>query len=213
MVPRLNFPGWSAFEHPSQDALAAMLTVYGRLAEVEAAFDRLLEVEGVMGPQGNVDGQPYDSLLARSLYCFGVVTYMRCFTTGKRPTLRIEDVEGVTRRQLQLHASMRQLRNQHLAHAVCEEEAAHIYLVHSERHGRIASFHVLNAVLSSGGVGEARRMVSLVRMVRKHVQRRICKLGDDVAKDFFGPTATWRKLSSWPPLSSRTTNPSRRNDA
>lgn len=213
MVPRLNIPGWSTFEHPSQDALAAILTVDGRLAEVEAAFDRLLEVERVMGPQGNVDGQSYDSLLGRSLYCFGVVTYVRCFNIGKRPTLRIEDVEGVTARQLQLHDSMRQRRNQHLAHAVSDEEAAHIYLVHSERHGRIASFHVLNAVLSSGGVGEARRMVLLVRRVRKHVQMRICKLGDEVAKSFFGPKATWRKLSSWPPPSLRTTNPSRRNDA
>jgi hypothetical protein len=202
MVPRLNIPGWSAIEHPSQDRLAAMLTVDGRLAEVEAAFERLIEVLRVMGPRGNADGQSYDALMGRSLYCFAVVTYVRCFNTGKRPALKIADVEGVTPRQLKLHDLMRQIRNQHLAHAVSEEEAAHIYMVQSAQDGRPTGFHVLNAVLSSGGLEEARKMVSLVRKVRKHVQRRIRALGDDVAKAFFGPRASWRKLSSWPPARS-----------
>ncbi|RYX80152.1 hypothetical protein EON83_29855 [bacterium] len=199
MVPRFSLPQWFDFKHPSKEALAELSILDGRLVEVEQALERLLPALGHLTPVGKSGGDKFDALLVRSLYCFAVVTYIRCFNSGKRLTLKISEIKGLTQNQLIFHERLRGIRNQHLAHAVSEEEAAHIYVIADAGTKCPIGFRVQNGVLASDGERDVKRMIALVKKVRKHVHMRSFQFGDEIAKAVFGPKAKWKKLSNWPP--------------
>jgi hypothetical protein len=201
MVPRLILSHWFDFKHPEKDVLADLSIIDGRLAEVEQALERLFLALGHLTPIETPGDHAFDAVLVRSLYCFAVVTYIRCFNSGKRLTLRISDIEGLTQSQVNIHERLRGIRNQHLAHAVSAEEVAHIYVVTAVGTGNPIGFHVQNGVLASDGERDVERMLALVKKVRKHVHKRAFKLGDEIARAVLGPKARWKKLSNWPPQS------------
>jgi hypothetical protein len=197
MVPRLRFSGFREFKHPRQAELSELLTLEGRLSEVAQALGALETTLGKMSPVGSgLNREPYDSLSVRSLYCFAVVTYIRCFTTGRRQTLEIANVPRIGKRQLELHRRIRAVRNQHLAHAVVWEEAAHVYLRVAEDDNKPYAFHVIQAVLASDGPEEIRKFRALVARVRAHVLTRVAAIGNEVARDIFGPKAKWSELAN-----------------
>lgn len=195
-MPKRDFlPRLQPFHHPRERELARWITLDGRLSEVEASLEVLLTKLDAMpsGPAHVKDGGP--SILVRSLYCFAVVTYVRCFNKGRRLQLKIQDIPGLGRRQVELHNELVAVRNQHLAHAVSNEEEAYIFLLRDKGEVELKGFHVLHSVLASDSPATIRRFIALVKRVRKHVFATVCEVGDEVARTFFSQRAKWKNLA------------------
>lgn len=189
------FPRLQPFYHPRERDLARWITLDGRLSEVEASLALLLTNLDVMpsGPTHVKDGGP--SILVRSLYCFAVVTYVRCFNTGRRLQLKIQDIPGLGRRQIELHNELVAVRNRHLAHAVSNEEEAYIFLLREKGKVELKGFHVFHSVLASDSPATIRRFIALVKRVRRFVYATVCQVGDEVARTYFSERAKWKNLA------------------
>ena len=189
------FPRLQPFRHPRERELARWITMDGRLSEVEASLELLLTNLDAMppGPTHVKDGGP--SILVRSLYCFAVITYVRCFNKGRRLQLKIQDIPGLGRRQVELHGELVAVRNQHLAHAVSNEEEAYIFLRRDKGKVELKGFHVLHTVLASDNSAKIRRFIALVKRVRRYVFATVCQVGDEVARTFFSQRAKWKNLA------------------
>jgi hypothetical protein len=184
------------FQHKRKAELEAWLVTEARLNEV---CEALAELKSIMAanPRTAVSPplQPGFALRIRSLYCFAAITYIRCFSTGRRASLSIAEVQNLTPRNRALHESVRLMRNQHLAHAVADNEGSYVYL-HAKPHEKSPSrFNVINVVLVSGNLAEIRQFLSLVKKVRTFVRTQAEHAGNEVARSVFGSRATWAKLS------------------
>jgi hypothetical protein len=58
-----------------------------------------------------------------------VIRYCRCFTSGSRAKLRIEDLVSATTAEIELHTYMRGVRDWHIAHPVNQQEVHAVHLI------------------------------------------------------------------------------------
>ena len=181
------------FSHPRKAEIEELLITDGRLQEVEDALKQFLKLAANRKRQWETFTP--ESLYDRSLYCFAVITYSRCFASGRRKKLEIGDVGNLTDRDRELHESIRRLRNQYFAHAVADEEGAHVFLSTKPTEDKLSGFTVMHVVLVGDNNTTARRFLSLVRKIRAYLAKRISNVGDEMAKVFFGKSATWRKCA------------------
>jgi hypothetical protein len=166
-----------------------------RLSEVLESLGQVLQIlvrNGSRRREVAVDAK--DIRLVRALYCFAVVTYMRCFTTGRRESLTIEEVRAVTPRDLALHEKIRRLRNKHFAHAVDDEEGATVLVVKKDAASRVVGFHIFSVVLASDTAPEVRRFMVLARKVARHASRNETVAGNALAAAVFGKGKRWKEL-------------------
>lgn len=193
-MPRHQSPKPAAllFEHQLKPELERWLILAARLKEVCQALTSVTELL-VRGGSRRTEialGER-DIQLVRSLYCFAVITYIRCFATGRRRGLNISDVRGLSPQNLETHEDVRTLRNHHFAHPVADEEEALVLIVRP--HGsRRAGFRVFDTVLASSSSSDVRRFASLVRKVARHVELKEHLTGDALAQAIFGAQARWR---------------------
>lgn len=182
------------FSHKRKGELEGWLMIDGRLDEVCEALDALTVILRDWSRQ--TVSPPLAEGVAiqiRSLYCFAAITYIRCFSSGRRPRLDIAQVRTVTAKDRELHEDIRTMRNQYLAHAVADEEGAHVYLHAKPEERKPTGFLVLAVALASDGRPAIRRFAALSRKVRAFVRRCVASAGNDIARAFLGPGATWAK--------------------
>lgn len=188
---RITKPRALGFEHPLKAPLERWLLLSNRLAEVGESLVQLDELfSGAKKHRKDIDMPSEAVRQIRPLYCFAVVTYVRCFGGGRRQPLQISDVPQLTVRDLQTHEDVRTLRNHHFAHAVLDEEGAHIIAIPPQA-GLKGGFVVHDIVLASAGAKDIRAFLKLVRKVRRFVKSKGAQAGDDLARAIFGPGATW----------------------
>jgi hypothetical protein len=188
-----------SFEHRLKPELERWLILAARLKEVREALSfvtELLAKGSSRRKEIELDGK--DIQLVRGLYCFAVVTYIRCFATGRRRGLNIADVNGLTPIDLETHAAIHMLRNRHFAHPVADEEGASVLIVQS-RGSRHAGFAVFNVVLASSSSGDVRRFTALVRKVARYVELKENAAGDALAQATFGRQARRKQRCLTPP--------------
>lgn len=181
------------FTHHRKAEVEELLITDGRLEEVQDALRQFLKL--VPNREQHWESEQPDSLYPRSLYCFAAITYARCFASGRRKKLEIDDIVSLTQKDRELHESVRRLRNQYFAHAVADEEGAHVLLYAKPGEKDPSGFTVMQVVLMGDSNSTARRFLSLVGKIRKHVQLRIADAGDEIAKAHFGASATWQKYA------------------
>jgi hypothetical protein len=58
-----------------------------------------------------------------------VIRYCRCFTSGNRTKLRIEDLISARTEEIELHNYMRGVRDWHIAHPVNQQEVHAVHLI------------------------------------------------------------------------------------
>ncbi len=69
-----------------------------------------------------------DYTLMDALATAAVIRYCRCFATGVRSTLSIEDLPELTDEERELHQYLVNTRNKHIAHAVNQMETQGVFL-------------------------------------------------------------------------------------
>jgi hypothetical protein len=182
------------FTHPRKPALEELLLIDHNLEEVVRSIEELLSVLGRRKVSASITTS--QSITARSLYCFAAISYMRCFAPGYRTRLEISKIPHLSFLDRRLHDNIRAIRNKYLAHAInSDHEGTHLFLVAPNRNAEATHFTILNAILVSDSRATLGRFIRLVGKVRKYIQTRVTTLGNEVARDVFGPRATWRKLS------------------
>lgn len=176
------------FSHKRKGELEDWLTIEGRLDEVCEALDALTVIlrdwfrQTVSPPLA--EGV---AVQIRSLYCFAAITYIRCFSSGRRPRLDIAQVRTVTAKDRELHEDIRTMRNQYLAHAVADEEGAHVYLHAKPEERKPTGFLVLAVALASDGRPAIRRFAALSRKVRAFVRMCVASPAHSWARELLGP--------------------------
>lgn len=94
---------------PSAKALADAALIDQDLQFVVACCDRVLADEAA---------ERSDALVERALWRAAIVAYVRCFSTGQRGSLGVEDVQGLPLEGAgEFHEHIRQMRNKHVAHS------------------------------------------------------------------------------------------------
>jgi hypothetical protein len=179
--------------HALRVPLENWLILGSRLREIEEVLDRLVSIYAAAGKKRPILDVPAEKgALMRPLYCFAVVTYVRCFGGGRRPPLRIDDVPRLTARNRQAHDEASRLRNKHFAHAVADEEGAQILAIPPQGIHK-AGFAVHEVTLSSPNLVGLREFLGLVRKVRRFAKRKEHEVGNVLAKAILGPSSTWTK--------------------
>lgn len=181
------------FDDHDKPELERWLVLEHRLCEVEEA---LRQVHRNLGKSRKSRRNVSDSgISTRSNYCFAAVTYMRCFSAGRHRHLSIDSIPGLTAKNAETHSHVRELRNKFFAHAVADQEGEDVYL-HSPSVGEpINGFGVMSIVMLCDSKQGVRSFINLVSRVRKHVLAQSELVGDKIASRFFGPGASWQKLS------------------
>jgi len=94
-----------------------------------------------------------DALLVDALSVSAIVRYCRCFTTGRRARLRIDQLPSATGADVNFHARLRGTRDWHISHPVNQQEAHALYLIIDESPGA-----------TTGAVGISSRATSQISL-------------------------------------------------
>jgi len=97
--------------------------IHGWLEDMHAAKDFAAALH-LMLESDNDDPVVIDALSTATL-----VRYSRCFTTGARERLRIEQLETAEPNDIDLHERLRGVRDWHVAHPVNRQEVHAVYLI------------------------------------------------------------------------------------
>jgi hypothetical protein len=180
------------FVHGLKTPLEQWLILGARLKEVGRAVADVVDIYSGTGKGRDLKVSNDKVALVRPLYCFSVVTYIRCFGGGRRPPLKIEEIPQLTARDRKTHEEASRLRNKHYAHAVADEEGASILITQSQ--GALKSgFVTYDVTIATPNVAEVRAFLSLVRKVSRFVLRKEHESGNALAQAVIGPKATWTK--------------------
>ena len=73
-----------------------------------------------------------DNTLAEALLAAAVIRYCRCFTTGNRSRLTIEQLSTATPSEITLHKQMQGVRDWHIAHPINRQEVHAVHIIVDE---------------------------------------------------------------------------------
>lgn len=99
-----------------------------------------------------------DILLLDALSTAAVVRYCRCFTSGVRARLSIDDLPTATSVEIELHMHIKGVRDRHVSHAVNEQEVHGLFVIlDGSPHARtgaigVSSFSSVDLPLQPGDV-------------------------------------------------------------
>jgi hypothetical protein len=169
------------FDHPKAKELA---DVIGLRSDLETARDclRLL-----IGPPASLGGS---SLLSRALYTQALVSYVRCFASGRRKWLRREFFAD--RPDLGVrHDEDKEARDKHVAHSVDEREHVSIVVAAENPDAPAEGISVRSWFLVGEGPDDLRKFLELVEHVESHLAAEEKRLGDEIAELVLGSGSTW----------------------
>jgi hypothetical protein len=72
---------------------------------------------------------PRDHVLMEALGIAALIRYCRCFTSGSRSKLIIDDLASATSEEIELHDYLRGVRDWHIAHPVNKQEVHAVHLI------------------------------------------------------------------------------------
>lgn len=97
--------------------------IHGWLEDIHAAHDmatRLLHESRAENP---------DPVLLDALTTATIVRYSRCFTSGIRKRLSINELADASPEEIEIHEKILTIRNRHIAHPVNEQEVHALYVI------------------------------------------------------------------------------------
>ncbi len=186
------------FEHPRKEFLQELLSVAHSL---EGAADAVAFLKS-RAQRGKIRKAKDESefLIEISVYWYAVMSYMRCFTTGRHSRLDINAISKVTKAQREFHQSLREVRNKYIAHPTGHPFEGAMILLHatteSEHPNRFVSFHAKLSGETGRNLGIFARLLDCVL---NHVHAQIEKVGDEIAVQYLGQDATWKSAGGWKP--------------
>jgi hypothetical protein len=97
----------------------------GQFVDMQSAFACLSRLNAL------AQEQTKDGELIEAIFISALVRYCRCFTSGNRRKLHIEDLETATLEEIGVHQHIRGTRDWHIAHPVNRQETHAVHLITS----------------------------------------------------------------------------------
>jgi hypothetical protein len=174
------------FKHPKREALADMLSIEWDLERCANSLKLLL---------GPPEFAMESSTLAHALYTQALVSYVRCFSSGRRRALK-KSVFSDRPELSELHDRLKTIRDRHLSHPVDKLELCGVYVAATSENSSALGIGVEHWFFFSSGPKELKQFIRLVRFVRKNVKEEIQSIGDEIARDIMGSKYTWRRANN-----------------
>jgi hypothetical protein len=96
--------------------------LHGIYRDLEFVINSVNYLIGLLNRRSSEQGQPVSvgegSYVERALYTAALVTYIRCFTSGKRQLLNPSIFSGEAEYLLEIHNYYKETRDKHIAHSV-----------------------------------------------------------------------------------------------
>ena len=171
------------FEHRHKDRLEDLQMIRSDLA-------RAIEcVRILVGPPPLHKHAP---VFAMALQTQALVSYVRCFSTGRRAALN-RDVFSKKPLLEKEHDEFKKFRDQHIAHSAGphehNEQLVAAKSAESAAHG-IGSY---NFFFAGFAPKDLRRFLLLLLFVDKHAKDEETRLGNEMAREIIGPKSTYSK--------------------
>ncbi|MGV3681343.1 MAG: hypothetical protein ACO1PM_16705 [Acidovorax sp.] len=172
-----------SFDDPLKDELESLITIEGdlqraiRSLQLLAPPAQLLQESGVIGS---------------ALYTQALISYSRCFATGKRSKLNSSIFSG-NAHQLALHQEIKDLRDKHAAHSVGPHEHCSIMVAAKDPNSKAEGLGVQYWFFVGGDAAHMKAFLKLAMFAQKHVRAERKRVGDQLAKKYLGPRSTWQK--------------------
>ena len=170
-----------AFTNPVKDELEHVLSVLGDLRRAKQTLGFLHNTPSLFSESGAIAG---------ALYTQALVSYVRCFTSGRRRGIDTEIFSGRAD-MLAIHKDVKGIRDRHVAHPVGELERWDILVAAEDLDSPAVGLGVHNWFFVGPAPAEVERFMTLIRFVDGLVEARITELGNELAREILGPEATW----------------------
>jgi hypothetical protein len=177
---------------------ADLMSYFQDLAFTISALDRLQQL---------IDDNSKDEVLAASLWIAALITYARCFSTGKRFGLSEKLFEGIEG-GVECHQLYMNLRNKHIAHSVNPYEQVVVGLVlspPSSPERKVEGVSILSQKLlhlDSEGVQNLRRLTLIamkeIEKQGKEYQEKTLEAGKKIPIDILYIKASPRTVAPGP---------------
>lgn len=130
-------------------------------------------------------------VVASALYTQALVSYVRCFTSGRRKGLDTAIFSG--REDLRTaHNEFKDIRDKHVAHPVGKLEHWGILVAAKDPNSPAVGLGLQNWFYVGAPLAELKAFLKLISFVEKHLDQEVKRIGDLLAKAIVGPNATWK---------------------
>lgn len=170
------------FSHPAKTELEHLLSLQGDIHRAKEALSFLQNTPRLFAESG---------VIAGSLYTQALVSYVRCFTSGRRKGLDASLFDGAPE-LLEIHKDIKRLRDRHVAHPVSEHEHVAVLVAARDDKSQALGLGVRAWFYMGPAPADLKRFVKLVSFVDSHVNSQITLVGNQLAKELLGKSATWR---------------------
>jgi len=170
------------FSHPLKEELERFLSLQGDLRRAKNAIQFLIGQPPLFQESG---------VVASALYTQALVSYVRCFTSGRRKGLTLEIFAGKPE-LLVKHQDIKGIRDKHVAHPVDNLERWDVLVAARGETGKAVGLGIHSWFFVSAATDELRSFLQLIMFVERWIKSRIQEVGDSLAKVVIGPRATWR---------------------
>ncbi|MBW5284573.1 hypothetical protein ACS0Y7_04535 [Burkholderia gladioli] len=143
----------------------------------------------LIGPPSNVGGA---SLISKALYTQALVSYVRCFASGRRNFLRRTIFDS--RPDLaDIHDQFKGMRDRHISHSVDDSlEHVKILVAAEDETAPAQGLGVQFWHFMGDGPDGLRKFLTLVEFVVDYLDNEETRLGDELAQRVLGPDTTWK---------------------
>jgi hypothetical protein len=170
------------FDHPLKASLEHLLSARGDIHRAKEAIQILVGAPMLFRESG---------VVARALYTQALVSYVRCFTSGRRKgldTAIFSDREDM----LTAHNEFKDIRDKHVAHPVGKLEHWGILVAAKDPNSPAVGLGLQNWFYVGAPLAELKAFLKLILFVENHLDDEVNRTGDLLAKAIVGPKATWR---------------------
>lgn len=171
-----------SFENPLKDELEHLLSTLGDLRRAKQALGYLHSSPGLFREGGAI---------ASALYTQALVSYVRCFTSGRRKGLDASIFDGHPK-LAERHKEVKGIRDRHIAHPVSELERWDVLVAAESETSGVVGLGVHNWFFVGGAQADIKAFLQLIAFVDKKVSVKLTAVGNALAKELMGSKATWR---------------------
>ncbi len=114
--PKTSYRLWVC---PEPNSLAELTGWLVDMTEAKFCMEKLLVISST----------DYDLTVADAISTSAIIRYCRCFASGQRKKLEIDNLHTISSEEVSAHEYMRQVRDWHIAHPVNQQEVNAIHLI------------------------------------------------------------------------------------
>jgi hypothetical protein len=170
------------FEHPLKSDLERLWTIEADLARTLQALELLI------GPPEFFRVAGY---FASALYTQALVSYVRCFTSGRRKGLERSLLEEHPE-LLKIHDDIKEIRDRHVSHPVSDYERCNLLVAAESADSPARGLGVHHLFFSGAGPQDLKNFRKLVSFVHRQITAQLNQVGNQIAKEAIGKRATWK---------------------